>query len=751
MKILFIVVCTILATATTSAQSTADPVQLKYLSDSDIVYQNLEAYQNAIYPERERELRWQNTPKQRQEVIVLCKRLGVDPDSMLNRLNRIILPTRYEDANSYLILLANVADVAAQLRRVNIEYIQPRLGTLPTASLNARTNRTYPDKPLITVNSGIFGFCHEIMKIVFETTAFRANDSVISIDYSKNSLDSIIRNDPHVLVRYSMALEDYANRRRIKGQAVIDTIKSSLIYAMVNAMEFFTVAHEYGHLIFEHTPVDKENAELTLNTAKTDLSFEVAINSWQQEIEADIFAFYLLCEHIKANPSVFDGILQLSPYVFFQLSQIAEEAVYTMKNRKLPLQLTSAEKQKATSAVSAIAVRANEKVKQQFGGLTYVYKPFVNTQTSDTLTSKSHPPSWVRGRLIKSLAEQNKVFADSIFTPLGEGFVENEGGLWDTLKMLWLRIMHDVKPTKDAELLENKVRDGNTDLFSVLQDAFKENPAMLDSFMNEVARDIRKEEPEQCDSLRLKGYDYFEQKRYKESIDLLLQAEACGVKSATFYFVLGRDYLDSYDSKNAIKYFSKAIDKDTARTYHWNYGNRGIAFANLEMYSEALRDLNKAIAMVPDFEPRLYRERAIVYLGMKQYKESIDDYLKALKIDPSNSEYLVELYEAYAIQGDFYSVINGRKNVLKNKPSNELLLIYDFFEYAATVGLGLSTKNLEKEMNKLLQQNYSLIWYFDLFNASLRSYKLSNTQKQRILKMENRVKLTLKSSTRRPN
>ena len=78
----------------------------------------------------------------------------------------------------------------------------------------------------------------------------------------------------------------------------------------------------------------------------------------------------------------------------------------------------------------------------------------------------------------------------------------------------------------------------------------------------------------------------------------------------------------------------RRLPEGTAMTAD-DYGHRGITFTKLQLYDEALRDLNEAIRLAPD-RTSGYTNRAIAYVGLANYEAAIHDYCTAIEINPDD-------------------------------------------------------------------------------------------------------------------
>lgn len=109
-------------------------------------------------------------------------------------------------------------------------------------------------------------------------------------------------------------------------------------------------------------------------------------------------------------------------------------------------------------------------------------------------------------------------------------------------------------------------------------------------------------DPRDRDALRLRGYIYLQQKKWKKAIA-------------------------DYDvAINTIK----EVDIDGRM-------RRGFAYRNLKQYDKALEDFDKVIEAQPK-DVEAYRRRAFLYRAMKQKEKAIADLKTILKLKPNDED-----------------------------------------------------------------------------------------------------------------
>jgi hypothetical protein len=96
--------------------------------------------------------------------------------------------------------------------------------------------------------------------------------------------------------------------------------------------------------------------------------------------------------------------------------------------------------------------------------------------------------------------------------------------------------------------------------------------------------------------------------------------------------------------------------------YNWPiYICRGIAYADLGNYRQAIDDYSRAIELKPDYA-EVYNYRGKAYYGLSNYRQTIDDYGRAIEIKPDYTEAYINRGAVYLKQGDN---ISGCRDALK--------------------------------------------------------------------------------------
>jgi hypothetical protein len=326
---------------------------------------------------------------------------------------------------------------------------RPRFGTLPAGTLNARTVAVpNSDSHLTVVNSELFGFCYEYLKVGLKTVGFRANGQTLEMSYGEKVFNEGPRHDRDLLVRLSKLLEDTVNHRRIQSHAPPAEYEQPLLMRMVDVMEFFLVAHEYAHVALGHV----SSNTVAFHTYGVNRPLRVLRRTWGQEAAADAWAFNLLNKYLSSKASStyryhegidFGDYLRLAPQFFFGFDSTAEDAQYLFDNTRLRPTLSKNEKQ---SVVDYLADALAEEWKA--GNISAPPRRGDGRKYSDTVAAvlkSDYPPAWARLELMRrALRKETSFSADSTdlaFRDLGLSVLSNLETMNADLLLVWAAII----------------------------------------------------------------------------------------------------------------------------------------------------------------------------------------------------------------------------------------------------------------------------------------------------------------------
>lgn len=121
-------------------------------------------------------------------------------------------------------------------------------------------------------------------------------------------------------------------------------------------------------------------------------------------------------------------------------------------------------------------------------------------------------------------------------------------------------------------------------------------------------------------------------------------------------------YLELGEYNRALSDIEKVVVKKRKEEYLYLYV-KGVIYAKLSQFSEALNSFNRAIAMNDSFS-KLYTWRGLVLAETSDYNGALEDYLRSIELDPSQKILYVNISQMY---------FNTRKLVQAKKWANKAL------------------------------------------------------------------------------
>jgi len=130
------------------------------------------------------------------------------------------------------------------------------------------------------------------------------------------------------------------------------------------------------------------------------------------------------------------------------------------------------------------------------------------------------------------------------------------------------------------------------------------------------------------------------------------------------YLLKGDNLNDIGEYEESIKAFDKVLFYNRKNAFA--YINRGMANYHLEKYNVALIDVNKAIAISPDYS-QAYEKRGEIKIALKNYKEAIEDFDKSLTIGPRRSSTYHNRAAAKCFLNDFEGALTDLATAIEIK------------------------------------------------------------------------------------
>lgn len=119
----------------------------------------------------------------------------------------------------------------------------------------------------------------------------------------------------------------------------------------------------------------------------------------------------------------------------------------------------------------------------------------------------------------------------------------------------------------------------------------------------------------------------------KKTIEYITKAIKLNSTDAAFYNNRGLAYADLKQYQQAIKDYDQAIQ--LYPTFALVYNNRGNAYADLNQHQRAIKDYDQAIRLDPNLT-LAYNNRGATYIKLVQFQEAIADYTQTISLSPTN-------------------------------------------------------------------------------------------------------------------
>lgn len=129
-------------------------------------------------------------------------------------------------------------------------------------------------------------------------------------------------------------------------------------------------------------------------------------------------------------------------------------------------------------------------------------------------------------------------------------------------------------------------------------------------------------------------------------------------------YVRARNYGDRSDYKKAVEYYTKALKHGDKA---WYYKARGVAYYSMSDNVNALKDLNRAIELWPQYADAL-AWRGTVYEEMEMYDEALADLNLAGRLKPYGSLAQKHLGNVLAKKGRYEEAVKAYDAVLYYQP-----------------------------------------------------------------------------------
>lgn len=153
-----------------------------------------------------------------------------------------------------------------------------------------------------------------------------------------------------------------------------------------------------------------------------------------------------------------------------------------------------------------------------------------------------------------------------------------------------------------------------------------------------------------------------------ECYEKLLQFD---VDTARIYYELGHLYLKKEDKINSISAFKLALERETENPFYNN--SLAYAYANAELFDDAIEHYQKAIAINPDNEWTAIVCQALggIYAENKgNIEAAVATYQAGIILDPNNYDLIISLGDVYMAEYDLDKAIRTYCDAITLNPDN---------------------------------------------------------------------------------
>lgn len=396
-------------------------------------------------------------------------RLSNDPQSLkraleCNQILQLVNKTKltpYSDPRFDMLRDRLEDRVIAAIRALNLKLPnRPVVGTLPVPYLNAKVIRVRNAKrSLIILNNEVFRLPYDTGKAVVEAIDFHGGgQGATYATTEKKEISAYLDRNPAVVGNLEFAVLRYLHQLTSPppdGPPSFNTdlgiFKSELYYRLVDAVEIFVLAHEFAHVLLEHSP-ERHLSLLMRGSKASTLNVDEIVYSWRQEFEADAYGFLIL-EAVLRQDSLrrnwkedpFYPFLLSAPAFFFLSMQLVE-------NGKAILE--------TGHPMPAISEEDVELVKKALDEHFDEKKAPQRTNEKRLAGTKSHPPFVVRFVQAQLLEQEAKsLFFKDHKLPPGTQQVHRFAELFqDTLEILFEKVNSRMKQRFDGSNAANSAK-----------------------------------------------------------------------------------------------------------------------------------------------------------------------------------------------------------------------------------------------------------------------------------------------------
>jgi hypothetical protein len=169
-------------------------------------------------------------------------------------------------------------------------------------------------------------FANELTKQVALTIPRRATPAGFTFDPSLDAFRELLRDDPTLLTGFQGRLLEFIEHVT-RPHVYMPKDLRGLIEIYRNAVEWFALAHEHGHLVARHTGRARAIAPSDLDGVVASTSAQVAVNTWREEVEADVLAARIVQQIARDTTGATErALIPFGVEFYFVLRRIVADA-----------------------------------------------------------------------------------------------------------------------------------------------------------------------------------------------------------------------------------------------------------------------------------------------------------------------------------------------------------------------------------------------------------------------------------------
>ncbi len=226
-------------------------------------------------------------------------------DEVKQHLLSIQVPTAADNPVGYSILHSVVRDVEQAIIRLGYKVPEEvTFGTLPTGQINGMACAVPAGGLIVALDDGLFTFLHSLAKTVATFYKATMNSNGLEISLVESDLaHAVITNEEGNLRWLETLVAAFVYKwPNVAPLRPITDDRQHLVHLLVNSVEIFIVAHEFGHLLLGHY---ERNAFASKRSLLSDIEVDRLNTLQKEELDADRLGLRFLREHHrKAGYSV---------------------------------------------------------------------------------------------------------------------------------------------------------------------------------------------------------------------------------------------------------------------------------------------------------------------------------------------------------------------------------------------------------------------------------------------------------------